>query len=139
MVEIKKADIISTYWGEKEKVCPMCAEKIPVAALECPYCKATFQDMRPVSQEDLLPKAEDPALKTYRKSAKWLLVFSLIGCTSPFALLFGGIWYARHRREIQRAGSTTKALVLVSLGICVVYLVMAGVGSLVFSLGHPTP
>jgi Prokaryotic RING finger family 1 len=136
MVEVKKAEVGSTFWGATEKVCPMCSEKIPVAALDCPYCKAAFKDMRPMAKEDVLFKAEDPVLKSYRKSANLLLIFSLIGCTSPLALLVGGIWYARKRGEIQRAGTTTRAKVLVSLGVCVIYLVMIGVGTLVFSISR---
>ena len=50
MVEVKKAEVGSTFWGATEKVCPMCSEKIPVAALECPFCKTAFKDMRPMAQ-----------------------------------------------------------------------------------------
>ncbi len=137
MVEVKKAELSSTFWGATEKVCPMCAVEIPVAALECPVCKATFADMRPMSAEDVLPKAIDPEVKEYKKRATWLLVFSLIGCTSPVALVVGAIWYSRKRREIERAGPTTRALVIASLGICVLYIVMAVFGGLVFSISHP--
>lgn len=134
MVEVKKAESASTFWGATEKVCPMCAEKIPVAALQCPCCKATFADMRPVDREDLLAKAPDPAIAGYHKRAIWLLVFSLIGCTSPIALIIGLIWYSQDRRQIERAGPTTRALVLVSLGICIAYIAMFVIGAVVFGL-----
>lgn len=136
MVEVKKAEMDSTYWGATEKVCPMCAEKIPVSALQCPSCKASFSDMRPVTREDVLGKGEDPEQKKFEKNAKLLLVFSVIGCTSPLALLLGWIWYSRNRAQIQR-DPKTRALVLVSLGICIAYLVMAAIGSLVFTVSHP--
>ncbi len=135
-VEVKKSEIGATFWGTTEKVCPICSEKIPVAALQCPFCKTAFNDMKPMAREDVLIKPEDPEHQSYRKSANWLLIFSLIGCTSPFALIFGGIWYANHRSEIERAGTTTRAKVLVSLGICIIYLVMMGLGTLVFSISH---
>jgi hypothetical protein len=132
MVEVKKAETVSTYWGATEKVCPMCAEKIPVAALQCPCCKTTFEDMRPIAREDILGKAPDPEIAGYRKRATWLLVFSLLGFTSPVALVIGGIWYSRSRRQIELAGPTTRAMVLASLGICVVYLLMTVIGALVY-------
>lgn len=135
-VEVKKAEIAVTDWGKTEKTCPFCAEQIPMDKRECPYCKASFGDIRPLTKEDVLPKVEDPQLQGYRSNAKMLLVFSVIGCTSPLALLIGGIWYARNRREIARAGSSTSALVVVSLGICVLYLVMLGLGTVLFSLKH---
>ncbi|HEY6970826.1 MAG TPA: RING finger protein [Candidatus Angelobacter sp.] len=135
MVEVKKAEMTSTYWGETEKVCPMCAEKIPVAALQCPSCKASFTDMRPVAREDVLGKPDDPELKIYQTKAIWLLVFSLLAFTSPFALIIGWVWYSRNRAQIERA-STTRALVIASFGICVAYLIMGVIGSLVYLAAH---
>lgn len=55
-VEVKKAEIAVGDWGKTEKVCPFCAEQIPVEKLECPYCKASFGDIRPLTKEDVLPK-----------------------------------------------------------------------------------
>jgi hypothetical protein len=136
MVEVKKAVIPVTHWGATTKTCPMCAESIPVESLECPICRAVFTEARPLSREDFLPKFEDPLLAEIRSRSKWLLVFSLIGCTSPFALIFGGLWYRNNEAEIARAGSSTRALVLISLLICVLYVVMLGVGALAFSLKH---
>jgi hypothetical protein len=133
-VEVKKADLPQTHWGATTKTCPMCAETITVEALKCAFCNFEFADTRPVDREDLIPKAPDPVLIEIRKKAKWLLVFSIIGCTSPLALLFGGMWYRGNSAEIYRAGSSTRAMVLISLLICVVYLVMMGAGALVFSL-----
>jgi hypothetical protein len=105
-----------------------------VEALECPFCKQVFKESRPLSRKDFLPKAEDPSLAGIRTRAKWLLAFSLIGLTSPFALIIGAIWYMNDSAEIIRAGHTTRALVLISLLICVLYLVLLGGGALVFSL-----
>ena len=69
-----------------------------------------------------------------RRSAKCLLFFSLIGVTSPFALLFGGIWYRQNARDVARAGPTTRTMVLFSLLNCVLYLVLLSAGALLFSL-----
>jgi hypothetical protein len=133
MVEVKKAELPSTYWGASEKTCPMCAEMIPVLALECPLCKTRFDDVKPMRGEDLLPKAEDPVLDLCRKNARLLLFWSVLGCTSPIALICGAVWYARKRTDIERAGATTHTLVLVSLGVSIAYIVLLAVGLLVFS------
>jgi hypothetical protein len=133
-VEVKKAAIPHTHWGATTKKCPICAETIPVEAIKCPFCAAEFNDQRPLTREDVIPKLEDPEIAETRRKAKWLLIFSLIGCTSPFALFFGGVWYRNNTEEISRAGSSTRAMVLISLLICALYLVFAGLGTLVFSL-----
>ena len=123
MVEIKKSeDQTQTYWGATEKKCPICIEQIPISTLVCPHCKTRFSDTRPMTREELLPQREDPALREYRRKAVWLFIFSVLGCTSPFALLIGSIWYRSHRDEIDRAGPTARALTLIGLGICVLYL-----------------
>lgn len=134
MVEVKKAVAPPSYLGATEKTCPVCAETIPVDSLQCPLCKSAFKESRPLSREDLLPKPDDPVLVGIRRSAKWLLFFSLIGVTSPFALLFGGIWYRQNARDVARAGPTTRTMVLFSLLICVLYLVLLSAGALLFSL-----
>jgi hypothetical protein len=134
MVEVKKAAIPHTHWGATTKVCPMCAETIPVDARQCAFCRASFSELRPMTREDYLPKMEDPALADIRKRAKWLLAFSVIGFTSPVALIFGGFWYRDNKAEIERAGAGTRALVVISLLICVLYIVMVGGGALVFAL-----
>lgn len=135
MVEVKKSEMASTYWGATEKVCPMCAEKIPVAALQCPFCKATYSDMRPVSREDVLGEREAPETRLIQRRATVLLVFSLIGFTSPLALIIGWIWYSRDREEIAQS-STARALVLASLGICIAYLILIVIGLMVFTVSH---
>lgn len=134
MVEIKKAeDIEETHWGATHKQCPICVEMIPVGALVCPYCKTTFKEKRPLTREELLPQMEDPSLREYRRGAMWLFILSLLGCTSPFVLLFGGIWYRSHRKEIAEAGPTARALSLIGLGICVLYIVIMSLSYMIWS------
>jgi len=88
-----------------------------------------------MSRDDVLHKADDPEAERDRKRAIWLLIFSVLGFTSPLALLIGWIWYARNRMQIQRT-PTTKAMVLASLGICIAYFVMAGVGTVIYSISQ---
>jgi hypothetical protein len=137
MVEVKKPEgAPEMHWGETSKACPFCLEKIPVSALDCPFCKSQFGDSRPLSRESFLPKPPDPVLDEIRKQAKTLLVFSILGITSPLALLFGWLWYKRNQDEIKRAGSTTYALTIVALAINVVYLAMVGLGIIAFGVVH---
>jgi hypothetical protein len=132
MVETRKADGPIAYWGTSEKVCPMCAETIPVAMLECPHCKLAFDDIRPLSREEALQPQEDPSLARYRRRAGWLLFFSAIGCTSPLALLFGGIWYLREREAIAHASPAVRGVILISFMIALVYLIALPAGWVVF-------
>ncbi len=135
MVEVKKAEIPANFWGATEKICPYCAERIPIATLQCIYCRAVFEDIRPVAREDVLPKFENPRVQELRRQAKRLFIFSVLGLTSPFALLIGWSWYRNNRSEIERIGGNTRALSLLALGICGFYLLMLVLGILVFTLG----
>jgi hypothetical protein len=134
MKEVKKPEAAVAFWGSSQKQCPFCAETIPMAALKCPLCHAEFEDIAPVSREDLKPKRPDPALRAYYKSAVRMLVFSLLGLPSPFVLIFGGIWYRNRRKEIDRAGPTTRALVVLSLLVSTLYLVLVGGGLMLYFL-----
>src|SRR5258708_5282193 len=118
MVEVKKAEIPANFWGATEKICPYCAEKIPMATLQCIYCRAIFEDIRPVTSEDVLPKFENPRVRELRSQAKRLFVFSLFGVTSPFALAIGWNWYRNNRLEIHPVGGNTRALPTIRLRIC---------------------
>jgi hypothetical protein len=135
MVEVKKGeDEGTTVWGMSEKVCPACAEKIPATALACPFCRTKFDEILPMAREELLRQPDDPEVVSYRRKAIWLLIFSLIGVTSPLTLLIGGIWYWSKKGEIERAGTTVKGITLIALVISVAYIVLVGFGLLVFSL-----
>ena len=136
-VEVKKAELATNFWGATDKKCPYCAETIQVAALECPFCKAKFGDEKPVAREELLYKPPDPITQECRTRARWLMFFSVIGCTSPFALLFGYLWYRSNREEIERAGGTTRGLVITALWIAAAYLVLMALGLLAFEVGSP--
>ena len=136
MVEVKKGEIPANFWGATEKICPYCAEKIPMATLQCIYCRAVFDDIRPVAREDVLPKFENPRVAELQRQAKRLFIFSVLGVTSPFALLIGWGWYRNNRAEIERMGGNTRALSLLALGICGFYLLMLVLGMLVFTVGR---
>jgi hypothetical protein len=134
MVETKKVEEQAvTYWGETEKTCPVCAETIPVAAVECPLCRASFGDIRPMSRQDIIKPAEEDWIKSYRRGAICLLVLSAIGITSPLSFIIGGIWYLMKRDKFRQVPAV-RALVLISFGIDVVYALMLPLGWAVFQL-----
>ncbi|MGH9928890.1 MAG: hypothetical protein ACREA9_06630, partial [Pyrinomonadaceae bacterium] len=135
MVEVKKSkEETPSYWGATEKTCPVCIEKIPIAALVCPFCNSPFRDARPTTREELMPAPEDPALADFRKKAVVLFILSLLGCMSPFVLILGSKWYRSNRDQIAQAGPTARALSLIGLGICVLYLVVVGLSLLVWQI-----
>lgn len=132
MYETKKAeDIAITYWGAHEKTCPICAETIPVAELKCSKCGTDFDDISPLTREDILQQDKSSPQFVYRKTAILLFIVSAIGITSPLALLFGGIWYRVKRREIAQ-DATTRALTLVALFVATAYIILIVVGGVTF-------
>jgi hypothetical protein len=132
MVEVKKADEQISYWGATEKKCPLCAETIPMAVLECPFCKATFDDVRPLTRQDVVGPSEDPTTVSYRRRAVWLLVLSVLGVTAPVALVVGAVWYHLKKHEIRAAGQTVQALIWMSWVIAVLYIVLMSLGAMLF-------
>jgi endogenous inhibitor of DNA gyrase (YacG/DUF329 family) len=134
MVETKKAETAATFWGASQKQCPICAETISVADLTCPFCSTQFQDIKPVSREELIKKPDDPRLKEYRKTAMWMLILGLLGITSPLVLLFGGMWFYSHRTEVERIDRTTHGLAIIALLVSAFYIVVVGGGLMVYSL-----
>jgi hypothetical protein len=131
MVETKKTREQVNFWGATEKRCPMCAEMIPMKAMQCPYCKLKFDDYRPLTAEDLARPSDDESRSVQRKATR-LLMFSALGITSPITLIVALRWYMRGKDEIARGGATTSALVLVSMLISLVYLIVLPLGWLAF-------
>ena len=77
---------------------------------------------------------EDPVAALYRKRAIALLVLSVLGATSPIALVIGVIWYRARKREIKEAGPTVQSLVVISLVVSTVYVGLIGLGFLIFKM-----
>jgi hypothetical protein len=132
MVDVKKADEQISYWGATEKKCPICAETIPMAVLECPFCKATFDEVRPLTRTDIVGPSVDPATASYRRRAIWLLVFSVLGVSAPIALMVGALWYRLKKPEIRAAGQTVQALIWMSCMIAALYIVLVSLGAILF-------
>jgi zinc-ribbon domain len=137
MVPVQKPEEMHSFWGVTEKKCPICAESIAVGDLKCPYCGTDFEDVRPVSRDDVLRRDEE-APDPLRKTALKMLILSALGVTSPFVLIWGSIWYMLHRREIAGQSSTARALILIALGVAALYVLLIGVGVVVFQFKNLT-
>jgi hypothetical protein len=136
MVETKKSETPVSWWGVTEKKCPICAETIPTSALECPLCHEKFEEIRPITQGELLKTGDPDTHRAYRRGAGLLLLASATGVTSPLALIFGAIWYLLNRRQIANAGPMVRATVLMSLAVCVIWIVAVTAGYEFFSRFH---
>lgn len=137
MVEVKKSeDGPEAYFGATDKTCPVCSETIPVATSACPYCRTAFESTRPVSRAEFMRNylPDDPLVRECRRNAVVLLIASILGCTTPFAFVAGLLWYRNRRDLIEESGPTTRALVLISLGVCALYLTLVTFGLLVYAV-----
>lgn len=113
-----------SFWGKESKICPACGEKIAVNALQCPFCDEEFSTDMPIGQEEYKaekvvrrPGSMPPAGKT----SVAVLVFGIIGFTSVFDLIFGGIWFLRNRNKLKEEYPTGYFLALAGLICSIVY------------------
>ena len=111
-------EIPASHWGREEKPCPNCGEMIMAAAVRCRHCGATFASAAPEGaaayrrQQDL--RARLPGV---RAGGIWLLVFSLIPCTAPFAAVIGLFWYLSQRKTIRGLPPLHAAICKIALGV----------------------
>lgn len=138
MIEANKPAEEINYWGASKKNCPMCAEAIPISALECPHCHVSFDDIRPLAATDLIKPVADKNVRLMRRKAGWLLVFNAIGITSPIALIVAVLWYLRRKDEIVYTDPSSRALILISIAIGLIYLVVLSLAWVIFKLAPVT-
>ncbi len=142
----------AAFWGQEEKSCPACHQRIRVAALRCKHCGSIFAsadpgelrltriggpapaaDVGPVlpRRSHLHPTEVDASVAQGRETAALLLlVFGVIPCTGPLAFLVGGIWYLSGREEIaqlspQRQMFIRLGLVAGGISTAIVLLILA--------------
>ncbi|MGC3996282.1 MAG: RING finger protein [Anaeromyxobacter sp.] len=77
----------ASYWGQEEKTCPMCRQRIKVAAIRCRHCGLTFTSAAP----DAAPVVGRPAAPEGRAAALALFAAGVFPVTAPLALVVGGI------------------------------------------------
>ena len=113
-------EVPASYWGQEEKACPVCNRTILAAALRCRHCGAMFSSAKPQNNATFRARAaferRRPAL---RRTATWVLVLGILPCTALPAALFGSIWYARHREEINALPALNNALCKLGVGVAI--------------------
>ena len=94
-------EIPVSYWGQENKICPVCQTEILAAAVRCRVCGTNFGSARPQDatefQQHALRSVRAPGLK---KKVGWMFALCVLPCTSPIATILGAVWYAKHRKEI---------------------------------------
>jgi ribosomal protein L40E len=123
---LESVEIPPAYWGQEEKVCPVCDAKILAAALRCRNCGTTFASARPQDRQDYRAEGEtSQKLLRIRRTSIWLLIFGLLPCTAPLVAIGGSIWYAANRSYIRRLPGTPAAVCVIAVGAaCLQTLVM---------------
>lgn len=95
------------HWGQEEKECPRCKERIKIAALRCRFCGEILSERGPQIRISSPISNFGPVL---------ILVFGLLPCAAPFSLLLGIIWTVRKDRW-RRLSRSQKILVGAGVGL----------------------
>ena len=111
-------EVPPSFWGQTEKECPACHNRIQAAALRCRHCGTVFSTARPQGTGEFAAQrqmeGDRPAL---RRTITVLLVFSILPCTAALAAVAGGIWYAVNRRRLAALPAQQAALARIALFI----------------------
>lgn len=109
-------ELVQSHWGQEEKECAQCHQRIKVAALRCRFCGA------------LLGPPGAPGGPAVSRASRVPLVIFLAGIvpvTAPFAIAGGGLWLLRKGRWRALTG-TQKVLVALGLAIAAVAVLLGG-------------
>ncbi len=109
-----------SYWGRETKNCPSCGQEIQAVALRCRHCGALFETAQPQDASSYRARSQlQRDLPAVRRGTVWLLVLSIVPCTALPTAIFGGAWYAGHRRQIAELPSLYGALAKLALAIAI--------------------
>lgn len=120
----------SSYWGQEDKECPRCHQRIRLAALRCRHCGQTFESRTPGGASP----AGRPAAKPTGAIAVWLFVLGLIPFTAPLVLVVGGPGLWLGRRRVRRWPAIRRAMAVVSVAAAAVVSLLV---ALVLALHAP--
>ena len=121
----------SSFWGQEDKACPRCGQRIRLAALRCRHCGQVFDTRAPAA-----PGAAPGATRPSGAVAVVLLVLGLVPFTAPLVLVAGGLGLWLARRRVRRWPATRRAMAVVGVAAAAVVSVLVG---LVLALHAPTP
>lgn len=128
-------EIPAAHWGQENKACPACGALILAAAVRCRHCGATFASANPEDRQKFLSRQQiGKQAPQVRKRIIWLFVCACIPCLAPLAALFGSLWYAAHRSEIQALPAVYTGLAKIGLGIAIGQTAAGIVMAILFSL-----
>lgn len=116
---VKETDPLApqTHWGQEEKECPMCAEKIKVAATRCKHCKTVFDSAAPITRTEFAARVKrHHQQKDGKRAVTVIFVLGLLPCTAPMCLLFGGLWMLGNKEVVRKLPATHQAFGWVGLG-----------------------
>lgn len=106
----------ATHWGQADKQCPACGQKIRVAALRCRHCGTVFETAEPVSQTDYLRRSRAPAGGGFARAASIaIFLFGILPCSAPACLLFGGVWFLFNRDAVRGLPASHRMLCAMGL------------------------
>ena len=111
----ERAELPESYWGQEDKACPGCGERIKVAALRCRFCGLVFKGRSP--QPESSPRIS-------RRIPLAIFVAGILPPTAPLALLAGGLWALLRRRDLRRLVGFDRVLLYVGLGCAAVTTVV---------------
>jgi hypothetical protein len=123
--KLQDVEVPVSYWGKEDKTCPACGQSIMAVAIRCRYCGAQFETARPQDRGEFVAVAiRKQRTPTLGKQAIWVLITGLIPFTAPFALVIGGLWYQRNRKDLAAMPTAYHAMALIGLGIAAVQIVL---------------
>ena len=124
-------EVPPSFWGQSDKECPVCHNRIQAAALRCRHCGTVFSTARPQDINEFQQQKQVASdLPKLRRQSIVLLVLSIIPCTAALAAVGGAIWYSSNRRRLaalpaQQAAMPKIALAVASIQTIVLLVVIA--------------
>jgi hypothetical protein len=113
-------EVPPSFWGQTEKECPACHNRIQAAALRCRHCGTVFSTARPQdTSEFAAQRAREGDRPALRRTITILLIFSILPCTAALAAIVGGIWYALNRQRLAALPAQQAALARIALFIAI--------------------
>lgn len=111
-------EIPVSFWGQENKPCPSCGHEILAAAIRCRFCGATFASAQPEDASSFNQRTErDKRLPQLRHTIVWIFVLSVIPCMAPIGGVWGLVWFATHRSDLDALPSLYPALCKIGIGV----------------------
>jgi len=128
-------EIPVSFWGQENKPCPSCGREILAAATRCRFCGATFTSAQPEDTNAFNQRTErEKRLPQIRQTVVWIFVLSVIPCLAPIGGLWGLIWFATHRSDVDALPSLYSALCKIGIGVGLGQTVLMILMSIIYTI-----